>query len=90
VLSICLISEGTDLNVMIPPKQITQGAILQNAFGVILAHNHPSGDATPSNEDKFATSRVSQCLKLFDIKLIDHIIVTSDSYFSMADKNLIN
>jgi DNA repair protein RadC len=89
VLSICLISEGSDLNTVISPKQIAQGAILQNAYGVILVHNHPSEDVNPSDEDRCITHRINECLKLFDIKLLDHIIITSDNFLSFTEEDLL-
>ena len=90
VLSVCLIAEGSDSNVMIPPKQVLQGAILQNATSVILVHNHPSQNTAPSENDIAATKRMYQCLKLFDMELSDHVIITSNSYLSMAEENLIH
>jgi len=68
---------------------ISSVAIQSGAKGIILAHNHPSGGVNPSNSDKGITERVKKALELFDIKLLDHLIVTEDSYFSFADEGLI-
>jgi len=56
---------------------------------VILIHNHPSGNLEPSKQDKDLTSKIKQALSFFDVALLDHIILTEESYFSFADNNLI-
>ncbi len=63
-------------------------AIKALAKGVIVAHNHPSGNLMPSTADKAFTSRLKEALKLFEITLLDSIIITKDSYFSFQNKNL--
>jgi DNA repair protein RadC len=56
---------------------------------VALVHNHPSGNLTPSKEDAALTKRVADCLGLFNIKLLDHIILTEDAYFSFDSEGLL-
>lgn len=58
------------------------------ASGIVLAHNHPSGNIQPSDSDRTLTKKILHCCELFDILLLDHIIVTSDDYFSFRDNGL--
>jgi len=70
-------------------KLIVATALKCVASSIILAHNHPSGNLKPSNADKRLTSKVNDACDLFDISLLDHLIVTSDGYYSFCDKDLI-
>lgn len=83
-------SKGNISSTTIDVRAITQGALMCNAPSVILMHNHPSGNATPSDQDIKITSQIRQALKLFDIKLVDHIVLTLDSYTSMAEEGLMS
>ena len=74
---------GTVNRAFIPPREIAERALLLRASGVLLAHNHPSGDCRPSAADTRFTQAVFSALSLFDIKLLDHIIITRDKYFSL-------
>jgi DNA repair protein RadC len=56
---------------------------------MILAHNHPSGNTKPSEADKTLTAKIKEAGKLFDITVLDHIILTKNSYYSFADEGLI-
>ena len=69
-------------------KLILQGALLTNASGVILAHNHPSGNLKPSEPDKIMTEKIKKALTAMDTRLLDHLIVTRESYFSFKDEGL--
>lgn len=89
LLSVIRLAEGTDTAVVMCPKQIVQAAILQNATGVLLCHNHPSEDLTPSNHDIAVTEQVKNALSLFSIKLKDHLIINSFDFFSFAENRLI-
>ena len=64
-------------------------AIKANATGLILAHNHPSGNLKPSYQDIQLTKRVKEAGMLLDIQLLDHLILSSESYLSMADQGLV-
>ena len=68
---------------------IFQTAIKGNASGIILAHNHPSGNLSASEADTAITKKIKEAGKLLDITLLDHMIITEESYLSMADDNLI-
>ena len=59
------------------------------ATAIILSHNHPSGNLTPSEADKSITRKIKEGATLLDIQVIDHIIVTQKEYYSFADKGLI-
>lgn len=80
------ISEGGLNQSLADVRIILQAAILGNASGIILSHNHPSGNRLPSKEDDALTERVSKAVKLFDIQLLDHVIVTDCGYYSYSDE----
>ncbi len=63
--------------------------ILANAAAFLLAHNHPSGDPTPSAEDLAITKRIRECADLFGMRLLDHVILGHGRYCSMCDENLL-
>lgn len=86
VLGICSISEGGISETSADLHLIMQAAILGNASGIILAHNHPSGNLKPSLADDQLTQRVKEVSKLLDIHLHDHLIITDESYYSYADE----
>ncbi|MDE7074042.1 MAG: hypothetical protein K2O69_03175 [Odoribacter sp.] len=62
---------------------------MANATGIILLHNHPAGKLMPSLQDKGLTKRIEDAGKIMDIKLLDHIIVTRDGFFSFADEGFL-
>jgi DNA repair protein RadC len=80
------ISQGGVTGTVADPKIILKYALDSLACGVILAHNHPSGNLTPSREDKNLTFKIKEGLKLIDCNLIDHLILTpSNGYYSFGD-----
>lgn len=79
------VSTGTTVATVVDMKLIFIAAIKSNASGIIISHNHPSGNLTPSETDKALTTRVKQAGKLLEIQVLDHIIVTSEGHFSFAD-----
>ncbi len=83
VLSSRILSTGVVDKVLISPRQIVQYALQANACRLILVHNHPSGDATPSKEDITLTHAVIQAALLFDIRVEDHIIVGKGTCYSL-------
>jgi DNA repair protein RadC len=84
------LSKGDAKHTIADVKGIAQSALMCNASGVMLMHNHPSGNTQPSDQDINITRQINQALKLFDIKLVDHIILTLDSYTSMAEEGFIS
>ena len=71
------------------PREVFAGAIRKGAHGVILAHNHPSGDPTPSCEDVSITKQLMKAGEILGIVLIDHIVIGDGSYVSFADRDLL-
>lgn len=67
-------------------KMILKAALLENAQSIILIHNHPSGNIRPSTADDSITSKIFEACKILEINLLDHLIVTSDRYFSYRDE----
>ena len=83
------ISQGGVAGTVVDIKLIAKYAIDCLASGVILAHNHPSGNLKPSNEDLAITKKVKEGLKILDIQVLDHIILTSDGYLSFGDEGIL-
>ena len=83
------ISQGGCVGTVIDTKIIAKYAIESLAQGVILCHNHPSGNIQPSEEDKAMTNKIKSVFDLFECQILDHVILTKDSYFSFADNNLV-
>ena len=74
-----IISVGTLNESLVHPREVFESAIKHNAAGIILAHNHPSGDTEPSEADIEITKKLIQAGKILDIKIVDHVIVSSGS-----------
>lgn len=85
MLGYSVVSQGGTASTVVDTKMIMQTALLANASNILLAHNHPSGNLRPSIEDKKLTDRITNAGKLFDIRTIDHLIVTNESYYSFSD-----
>lgn len=83
VLSCKQLGEGSVNSANVPTRRIVETALNANATSVILAHNHPSGLAIPSNDDIQTTYRIAQALDAVDIQLVDHLVFTEDDYISM-------
>ena len=83
------ISQGGVNGTVVDIKLIAKYAIDCLASGVILAHNHPSGDLKPSNEDLAITKKVKEGLKILDIQVLDHLILTSQGYLSFGDEGIL-
>ena len=82
------ISVGTLNSSLIHPREVFNPAIKANANALILVHNHPSGDCTPSNEDKEVTKRLNKAGELLGIKVLDHTIIGKDDYFSLKQNGI--
>ncbi|WP_299884389.1 RadC family protein [uncultured Lacinutrix sp.] len=87
VINISEIGVGSSNGVSVNVKEICQLALLSNAMRIIIAHNHPSGTLEPSQADRQLTQKLKQTLNLLDIELLDHLIITSESYISFVDNN---
>jgi len=79
------ISIGTVNQTIINPKDILKWALKHSATGIIIAHNHPSGNPTPSKEDILVTKKIVEAAKLMDIIVVDHIIVGKNRYYSFLE-----
>ena len=91
LIGINTVSVGTLTSSLAHPREVFKAAILQNAAAVVLAHNHPSGDPTPSQEDRMLTNRIKQAAEFLGIRLLDHIIVGDgcERFFSFLDEGLL-
>ena len=90
VLGILQVSKGGLSGTVTDVRLIYQGAIKANASGIIVCHNHPSGNLNPSESDTKITQKIKQAGLLMDIQLLDHLILTVDgSYYSFADNGLL-
>lgn len=83
------ISEGGISATIVDQKKIFKEVIDSYGSGIILVHNHPSGNAKPSESDITITHKIVEAAKLFDIKVLDHLIITYNSYFSFSDNSLL-
>jgi DNA repair protein RadC len=86
VIGMSEIAVGNTTGVVVNFKEIFQLAILTNATAIIIAHNHPSGTLKPSARDVELTRRMNASTTLLDIKLLDHLIITSESFYSLSDE----
>jgi len=84
-----VISEGTLSASLVHPREVFKPAILESAASVILLHNHPSGDPTPSREDIRLTRQLVECAHLLDLRLHDHLVIGHGRFVSFAEQGLI-
>jgi|GEM_PF-2223475 len=84
------VSVGTLSCSLIHPREVFKAAILANPVGIILAHNHPSGDTTPSKEDIAITERLVKASKLLDIEILDHVIIGYEDYRSLKQEKAVD
>lgn len=89
VLSTIQVSRGGISGTVVDIRLILREALGQYASGIILGHNHPSGQCRPSPQDTHLTKKLKEAAQWMDISLLDHIIVCGDSYFSFADEGII-
>jgi DNA repair protein RadC len=80
-----MVAMGSLSEVEVHPREIFRGAILAGAQAVILVHNHPSGDVSPSPEDLALTRRLKAAGELLGIPMLDHLIVAQDRHQSLID-----
>lgn len=83
------VSRGGITGTVADPRLILAVALKSGAVGIIIAHNHPSGNLKPSKSDELLTSKIKDGGQLLDIQLVDHLIVSSEGYFSFADQGLV-
>ena len=82
-----IISIGTKNRSLASPSDILRYAVRCNASSIVVAHNHPSGSVAPSGNDRDFTRTIMECCKLFEIVLLDHVVVGRDTYYSFREKD---
>lgn len=86
MISLETISEGGITGTVVDIRIILKKAVLHDAVSIVLCHNHPSGNLQPSRADEIITYKIKEAAAFFDIRLLDHIIVSIDGYYSFADE----
>lgn len=76
---------GTLTNSIVHPREVFRIAVLKGVASIIIAHNHPSGDSTPSRDDKVITERLENAGEILGIKVLDHVIIAGKTHKSMRD-----
>ena len=84
-----VISRGGITGTIADPRIILKKALEEDAVSLILCHNHPSGSLRPSRSDEDLTRKIKEAASYFDIKVLDHLIVSEDGYYSFADEGLL-
>lgn len=84
-----IISEGGITGTVADPRIILRKALEHDAVNMVLCHNHPSGSLKPSRQDEELTQKIKEAAKYFDIKVLDHIIVSDEGYYSFADEGIL-
>ena len=87
VAAYSLISIGSANSTTVHPRELFQRAVLVGAIALVISHNHPSSNNTPSQQDLDITKRLRQCAEILGIKLLDHVIVTDLSHRSVSVEN---
>ena len=88
VLGICSLTLGNVSGTIADPKLVFVTALKSNASYVIIAHNHPSSSLKPSRTDEELTRKMKEAGKFLDLPLLDHLIITDESYYSFADEGI--
>ena len=86
LLGIAEVAKGNEKCVIVPNREIFQLALKTNACAIILCHNHPSGSLKPSEGDINITKKIIKAGKLLDIQILDHLIITSETFLSMSNE----
>ncbi len=89
VCGVELVSQGTVGSSLVTPREVYKSAILANASGLILVHNHPSGVPIPSADDRSITQMIREGGRVLDIPVYDHVIIGDNKYFSFAEAGLL-
>jgi DNA repair protein RadC len=84
-----IISEGGITGTVADPRIILKKALEEDAVSIILCHNHPSGSLKPSGADQELTKKIKEAARFFDIKVLDHLIVSDAGYYSFADEGIL-
>jgi DNA repair protein RadC len=84
-----IVSEGTLSASLVHPREVFKPAILESAASVVLIHNHPSGDPTPSREDIRLTRQLVECARLLDLRIHDHLVIGHGRFVSLAERGVV-
>ncbi|MDZ7861001.1 MAG: DNA repair protein RadC [Candidatus Krumholzibacteriota bacterium] len=90
ILKIVTVAVGSLNAALVHPREIFKEAVISSSAGIIVVHNHPTGDPEPSCEDKDLTERFARCGKLMGIELIDHVIIGGTDFVSMKERGFIS
>lgn len=85
-----VVSVGTLTATLVEAREVFKHAVLCCASGIIMAHNHPSGDVMPSNNDLVVSKKMREAGEILGIRVLDHIIIGEDDYFSFEEKGMWN
>jgi DNA repair protein RadC len=89
VLGVDMLFRGTVDSCVLHPRDLIRQLCIRNASSFILAHNHPSGNPSPSRQDLVVTRRINKISKLLEIHFQDHLIITNETYVSLADRKIL-
>lgn len=89
LLSVDLLSVGSVDHTFVNPREVMRGALLAGAAAIVLAHNHPSGDAEPSRDDELVTRRVASAGQIVGVELLDHLVIGADRWVSLARRGVL-
>lgn len=89
IIKACTLFKGTGDKAIVGVDEIYRNALLLKARAIVIAHNHPSGNTSPSSEDRNITERIKKGCDLIGISLLDHIIISNTSYYSFKSNNLL-
>lgn len=89
VIGFEVITEGLLNSSLVHPREVFRGAVVATCANIMLAHNHPSGNLEPSNEDISITKRLSEVGNILEIKVLDHIIFTDEGFTSFVERRII-
>jgi len=81
-----IVSRGTVCNSLVTPREVFGPAVRSMAKAVVVVHNHPSGDASPSTDDKKITKKLAEAAEILEIQLVDHVIIGRDEFVSLKEK----
>ena len=87
--SVFELSHGTVRMSVVSPREVFQKALLANAVGIVLLHNHPSGDPTPSKQDINVTKRLMEAGDIIGVNVLDHLVIGRPGYFSLKENELV-
>jgi DNA repair protein RadC len=89
IMDMHLVSLGTLTGSLVHPREVFRPILLDGAAAVGFVHNHPSGNPDPSRDDREITARLIECAKLLGIRVLDHVIIGRNGYFSFSEEGLI-